>query len=432
MHLTKFMLILICCAGLGEAGFMDRFKPSYNWIPKVDYKFNLWSTAKKENPANTETNSTVAVNQTGTSVLPSTTSHPTESTLITNRIEPTSSPTTVASDLGNSTGSSTISNQTEASMPTAPPNQINSEQTNWTVSNLAFSTANSLPPIDSENKPAEATTRPAEPAQLHTTTSETPISLEDDSQTKLNNFTTPTNSLETFTEPTHLLSSTDSTNRTNGADPTGNVSLTTIAPTESHSSAFDETSTSMKPATEPVAHSDADRSEQKAPTPDHSLQTTLTTLLANKATKPPVEQFVEPFSTATVTLKETDHEANHSAEQTSTEGILSPSSTAAPARAGKVTQTKQPVSVRVRESTTPSTIKTTRRPINKPNTPIIVKFLNLRKLTPGSKTVMKNKEGENDNIIYRDIRTYNFVLEKLDEAFVKFINTFYYNSNRRV
>lgn len=435
MQLTKFMLILIFCVELNQAGFMDRFKSSYNWISKVDYKINLWPMGKKENSTNPEANSTVVVNQTESSLLSSTTLNQIKSTLIANQTE--SAPTTLPSDstvfqstAGNIAGSSMISNQTEASMPTTSSIQLNSEQINRTESNLAFSTANSPPSIDTENKQVETTARPAEPARMPETTTEM-VLLENDSQTKLISYTS-TNSPSTFTEPVNLASSTDLANQTN------NESFTTIISTESHSSSTDGPPVLINITRQ--VYPDATESEQKmttvTPVSNGSSTMAFTVWVTTKEnTKQPVES-----STATSSnSEETSQNANHSVEQTTTERFAYlQTSTLASAQTSEVTSThtKPPTTGQTRVSTTSttiaSTIKATRRPVQKSNTPIIVKFLNLRKMTPGSKAVMKNKEGENDNIIYRDIRTYNYVREKLDETFVKFINTFYYSSNRRI
>lgn len=456
MHLTKFMLILILCVGLHDAGFMDRFKSSYNWIYKVDYKMpTIWSAGKKENSTSPETNSTIALNQTEPSLPSLTTLSQTGSTLIANQTE--HSPTTLPSDptefnstTGNFSGSSTLSNQTEASMPTTPSNQFSSEQKDRTESNLAFSTENSRPPIsiETERNPIETTTKAAEPVQLIETTTIT-VTLENNSQTKLNNLTAPTSNLGT--DPVNLPSSTDPINQTMKftVEQTDDVSLAATGSTESNSSSStDQPSVNV---TEQAPHDAVNfTNEQKVPTVTPVSDSSDSTIspISKEKTKQPVEQSstqandfssveMTPASPSSVGTEDNGQKANHSVEQITTQRMANlESSTVTSIQTSKVTkQSRQPTTVRARESTTTASIaKTTRRPINKlnapinkSNTPIITKFLNLGRLTSGSRAVMKNKEGENDNIIYRNLHTHNFLKEKLDDTFVKFINTFYYN-----
>lgn len=488
MHLIKLTLFLIVCIGFNDAGFMDRFKSSYNWIYKVDYKVNLWPLSKKVDnstlsTANNGSTTTVdplknnsvqnstenhvnLINQTESSAVISSTDHSESSltNLVSNQTETILSSTML---IVNQTDFYPTINQTESSSIILNTSIAMNDSVKDDVSNLKFTKFDSLKEIQISTNVTESDKSIETTTELLTTVKDFEHHITNKTDTIISNLSTE---LENFSVPTEATNLINEVNDVNPSNLTSNSStelsdilktsknetstkltkidmkmpqlinddiiiqeITTISPVSiekikppvetSSSSALNvyssiltttESITTLEDKNQTLNHTDS-----VEPTTESSLivnenfsSTEIKTTTETSLTKISIKNMIEKNSTV---YNETEAINMNTTKKMSTPVIDK--------QQDKTSPTIAPEQL-ITTSTIP-TIKTTKKVINKSNTPIIIKFLNLKTLTPGRR--MKNKEGEDDNLIYKDLHTYNYFREKLDEAFVKFINTFYFN-----
>ena len=451
MHLIRLILFLVICIELNESGLMDRFKSSYNWISKVDYK--VWQSNKKDNSTssttsnliqNTTLDSLKETNQTESSVLNLSKNYTESSISIANQTESLISSTANNQKDSKLTINFTSSNLlvTTTSLPTTIIDQINISKNqsdlidedkildssklnliNESVSNEKESTKQ-----NEYNKPVELTTL-ITLIETNKTTSSDNSSINNSLASTSWNKPIESTSFITLIETNKTTSSDDSSINNSLALTSSNattelVNLPSLAITTNIPTEF------LNTITESPKSLNVTKLERtttiKYSISDDALEATTTSL--SSIDKQPVELNNQEIATTqknyAIPSKITSTESIKAKNQTLLNHTVNEPITTTESNSIGITT----LVVQLKESTTlSSSTKSTKKSkfILKSNTPIVVKFLNLKSLTPGSRR-MKDKEGENDNIIYKDIHTYNFLKEKLDEAFVKFINTFYF------
>lgn len=515
MQIIKLAFICIFCIQFNEAGLMDRFKSSYNWIYKVDYKINLWPIGKKEN-ATVNSNQTtdhlnkVNLNETSNSSEPNLLI--TSTIIITNQTESFTTPVSIANQTAPSshhesnlttsssidTGSDLISlisnenstilsdrldsviNQTESNpIGSSIDNELTSQitstfQTNFTTQQIDSNTANHTSSTTAE--PTESSETTTTEQVLTSTEASSPIQTRNDFVSSSTESTSTPNSttelLNTFVQQTNATDAirTESIrNTTTKLEQQSNLPATTVSesmplvelvtttiasneikqPVESVNSSTTSAdivqqsteASKLQIGTVNTTNFESQLSNQTASVTERNLNATsstnesdieATTLLSTN--DPTVETTSkEPIIFSTSTRVNTI--ITNTPTSTSTSASFSTSSsTSISTSFSTLTSESFSTSTSTSTSSTSSTPKTSisKATTSKPNTPIVIKYLNLKSLTSGKR--LKNKAAEeDDNVIYRDIHKTNYLKEKLDEAFVKFINTFYFNfsSTRR-